>query len=533
VAECVGRAEQLRGARIGQHEIVRLIGQGATASVYEARHVALGTRVAIKVLHEHFAANAEVSGRFLREGRIAAQLRHPGIVDVFDVGVDRGGPYLVMELLEGRDLRAELDDRVKLAPAEAVAVALPIVAALSHAHDHGAVHRDLKPANVFITRDRRGDPVPKLVDFGLSKILVEQPEHNPLTGGDTVVGTVLYMPPEQTYGTRFATGKSDQYSLGAILYECLTGEPPFASETLYKLIVAIRGGRIPPPRDRDPRIPEGLEAAVMRALDRDPEKRFADVRALGAALLPFADDRVRAPADGSSKPIVRAARERAALAQTIPESGSPSESAIRRVEPLPCPAGEGPFHIKGMAYRGVMHLVATALPGGLDALCSVIEDPSVADFVRQPFLATEWYDLFPMLPLMAATARALGRPLDQITREGAMAQCRYDASTVFRTMFTAATLETVVDRMGRFGARYYDFGTFDGWLEGPGRMIVRKVGVPAYVEPWFAPMHAGYSEETVRTLGAKHAEGTERATLPMPPVHGFPMVTIVSEVRWR
>ncbi|MGO8993150.1 MAG: serine/threonine-protein kinase [Polyangiaceae bacterium] len=282
------RNEILLGAKLGQYEILRFIGQGGTASVFEARHSVLGKHVAIKILHEHLASDAAVAARFLREARITAQLRHPHAIDVLDVGEERGVTYLVMELLEGSNLSTRLGDHRALSIDEALRVAFPVAAALAHAHGHGIIHRDVKPANIFLARDARGTIVPKLVDFGISK-LVDAPGAPPLTDTDVVMGTVLYMAPEQTMGGKFATAKSDQYSLAAVLYECLAGSPPFTTDGFYELLEAVRSEALKPPSAKNPRLPAGLDEVIVRALERDPAKRFTSVRAFAAALLPFSE----------------------------------------------------------------------------------------------------------------------------------------------------------------------------------------------------------------------------------------------------
>src|SRR5262249_40887441 len=160
--------------------------------------VTLGKSVAMKILHEHLAEDEQLAGRFLREGRVAARLRHPNIVEVYDVGVEHGLPFLVMERLHGNDLRMLLQDVGRLDVEHALAFLLPIASALAHAHDAGVVHRDLKPANIFLARDVRDDVIPKLVDFGLSK--AHGFDSDSLTRTEMVAGTVLYMAPEQTLG---------------------------------------------------------------------------------------------------------------------------------------------------------------------------------------------------------------------------------------------------------------------------------------------------------------------------------------------
>jgi serine/threonine protein kinase len=283
------RNEILLGAKLGPYEVVRFIGQGGTASVFEGRHTALRKPVAIKILHDHLANDADVAARFVREGRIAAQLRHPNSLDVLDVGEERGVAYLVMELLDGSNLNARLIDHRILPIDEALGVFFPVAAALAHAHAHGIVHRDVKPGNIFLARDARGTVVPKLVDFGISK-LVDAPEGAPLTVTNVMLGTVMYMAPEQTMSGKAATAKSDQYSLAAVLYECLAGRAPFEAVGFYELLEAVRNSVLPPPSSSNARLPKELDEVLTRALDRDPAKRFASVKAFAAELLPFASD---------------------------------------------------------------------------------------------------------------------------------------------------------------------------------------------------------------------------------------------------
>ena len=333
----VSRSEQLKGARLGGYEIVRLIGHGATASVFEATHVALGKQVAVKVLHEHLASDEQLQSRFVREGRVAARLRHPNTVDVLDVGVESGLPYLVMELLAGGDLRSLLADIHVLSVEHALGFLLPIASALAQAHDLGVLHRDLKPANIFLSRDLRGDVVPKLVDFGLSKIASGESTSS-LTATELIAGTVLYMAPEQTLGVRHSSPASDQYSLGAILYECVTGEAPFTADGVYALLERIRSDIVRPPSHLNPRIPEDFDAALLRALHRDPAKRFPSVRALARALLPFAPRRRCRRSSGTSS-IARAPghpRLRAPPSgRRRPRRRRPDSSNRRLPRPLP------------------------------------------------------------------------------------------------------------------------------------------------------------------------------------------------------
>jgi eukaryotic-like serine/threonine-protein kinase len=271
----------------GRYEVVRRLGRGAMGVVFEVRHEALGTRAAVKVLD---CTDATAVRRILREGRAAAAIRHPHVVTVLDVGTEGDRPYLVMELLEGEDLRERLSRVAPLSVAKTVDWMLPIVSAVAAAHDAGVVHRDLKPSNVLLAR-RRGGEEPVVVDFGISKQMDDSA--GIATSSQGIPGTVQYMAPEQLRGLQIATPLSDQYALGVLLYECLTGGTPFCSEDQYELMHAIMTAPVVAPRALNPNVSEALDRIVLRAIARDSITRFPSVRALGAALLPFATEEAR------------------------------------------------------------------------------------------------------------------------------------------------------------------------------------------------------------------------------------------------
>lgn len=279
--------------RFGPYRTVRQIGSGGMASIFEAVDTQLGHRVALKTLHPHVASRPGAADRFLREGRAAARIRHPHVVQVFALGSEGApNPYLAMELLEGCDLGDLLARERRLSVTEAVGILLPVVAGVGAAHDAGVVHRDLKPSNVFIAYGPRGKPSPKVLDFGVSKVLeADGGAHSTATDG--VLGTAAYMAPEQARAARNASFESDQYSLAVILYQCLTGELPFTSSGMYDLVVAIMTAPLVPPGQRVEGIPPELDAVVLRAMSREVGDRFPSVRAFGAALLPFASERDR------------------------------------------------------------------------------------------------------------------------------------------------------------------------------------------------------------------------------------------------
>jgi serine/threonine protein kinase len=278
------------GTRLGKYEIIRLLGAGGMGAVYEARHTEMGKRVAIKTLAP---ALTEVPGarvRFLREAQLTSRVRHPHIVDVTDVGTDGFCTFLVMELLHGEDLSQRLARTGPLAPRELVDIILPVCSALVAAHEATIVHRDLKPQNIFLSTGPHGVQ-PKVLDFGISK---SGDVASALTGSGAVIGTPFYLAPEQIQNARAAGSASDQYAIGVILYECLTGQRPFQGDSLFAVFQAIVTQRPRPLGERRADLPAGLPAIVERAMHAAPGERFPSMRALGHALVPFASPRAQA-----------------------------------------------------------------------------------------------------------------------------------------------------------------------------------------------------------------------------------------------
>jgi hypothetical protein len=261
------------------------------ARVYRAEHEGLQRQVALKVLIDGYGKD-EGHQRFLREARMIAAIKHPNVVNIFDVGVHGGRPYLVMELLEGMDLDAFVSSEGPLDEAMLVDVIIPIAAGLAAVHDAGIVHRDLKPGNVFLTRGRNDELEPKLLDFGISKPL--GPDEMRLTHSKgLLLGTPFYMSPEATRGLEM-TPLSDQYSLGVVLYEAATGSNPFAgASTFGEVIRQVTTGDFPPIGNRNPGLSRRIVSIIERAMHLDPASRFPDMRALGRELLALAGQRTR------------------------------------------------------------------------------------------------------------------------------------------------------------------------------------------------------------------------------------------------
>jgi serine/threonine protein kinase len=280
-----------------KYRLERLIGEGGTGVVVVARHLQLERDVAIKFLRTALASD-EIRMRFEREARAIGQIESEHVVLVLDVGAldDGHAPYMVMEYLEGRDLAKILKEDGPLSVEDAVDCMLQVCEALEGAHQQGIVHRDLKPANLFLTRREDGGPHIKVVDFGISKILdPKMIESGPkeMTKAFTVLGSPRYMAPEQLRNSKDVDGRADLWSLGAVLFQLLSGQPAFDAENNINVSLAVLTKEPPLLRSVAPRVPADLEAIVKKCLSKDRAGRFQTAGELADALRPFASGSTR------------------------------------------------------------------------------------------------------------------------------------------------------------------------------------------------------------------------------------------------
>jgi len=295
------------GTTIGNYQITALLGVGGMGKVYVAQHPTLARKSAIKVLHADQARDPTALSRFFTEAKAADAIRHPSIVEIYDYGtLPDGAPYIAMEYLEGETL-AERLARAPLTLGQSLDLVIQAASALGAAHAKEVLHRDLKPDNLFLIADpaRPGEVRVKIVDFGIAKLHDELGEVSHRTRTGALIGTPLYMSPEQCLGIRELGPPSDVYALGVILYELVCGRPPFEAEAVGALINMHVNEPVLAPRKLNPRLPRALEAILTRALSKVPENRYPRMEELQGEL-----ERLRAQLERSDPQALAAAPER-------------------------------------------------------------------------------------------------------------------------------------------------------------------------------------------------------------------------------
>ncbi len=306
----------------GKYRVDKVLGAGGMGVVVAARHIQLETRVAIKLLLPAMLDNSEAVTRFAREARAASKINNEHVVRVFDVGtLPSGAPFMVMEFLEGEDLSAWIAQRGPLPVDLAVDFVLQACVAVADAHCLGIVHRDLKPANLFSLRRSDGQFVIKVLDFGISKV-ADSGATGPVgsvTHTSAIMGSPHYMSPEQMRSSKEVDARADIWALGVILFELLSGSTPFSGETFGDILINLATRPPPPIRSVRPDIPEGLESAILKCLEKDRANRYENVAELSLALLPFGSRRARASVERISGIIQASGLSASALAMPASE----------------------------------------------------------------------------------------------------------------------------------------------------------------------------------------------------------------------
>src|SRR5215470_6799073 len=339
----------------GRYELDGVIGRGGMAEVYQARDLRLGRVVAVKTLRDDLAGDSTFRERFRREVRSAASLGHPSIIAVYDTGEDTAGevpvPYLVMEYADGRTLAGLLGEGPRLLPGRAAEITDGVLRALGHSHRNGIVHRDIKPSNVMVTG--RGEV--KVMDFGIARSLTGS--QATLTRASQVIGTAQYMSPEQARGER-ADARSDLYSAGCLLYELLTGRPPFRGESPIAIAYQHARQAPVPPSQLDPQIPGWADAVVLKAMAKAPAERYQNAEEMRADL--------RRATSGVPEPPPPAAILPHAQRPGGPAVAAPPDTAIRgRGDGTAPPPGHRRRRAVLWVLAGVLVLAAVLATGYL------------------------------------------------------------------------------------------------------------------------------------------------------------------------
>ena len=350
------------GMQVGAYTLVRQIGAGGMGAVWLAEHAMIGRRAAIKVLHEGFASRADIVTRFFNEARAMTAIADPGIVQVFDFGQTAAGQvYIVMEMLEGETLDARVTRQGPLAVGDALRVARQIASSLGAAHARGIVHRDLKPENVFVVRDGEaasGERT-KLLDFGIAKLTGELSGSR--TNTSALMGTPVFMSPEQCRGAGQVDQRADVYSLGCVLYVLLTGRPPFWADGPGEIIAMHLREPAPAVSSAGRAMPPAVDALVARCLAKDPAARYAHgeelAQALGAVLAMLSDAGARGT--GTQRPVMAST----APMPTRPTPTTLSAAAVELTAAASAPSRRWPL-VAGIATLAVGALLAVGVLSG-------------------------------------------------------------------------------------------------------------------------------------------------------------------------
>lgn len=330
----------------GKYQLIKMIGRGGMGSVWEGRHTTLGTRVAIKFIEAEYAGSEEAVSRFDNEAKAAAKIDSKHAIKIYDHGVTEDGkPYIVMEMLTGEPLDKRIERLGRIPLQDVARIFQQVCRGLGRAHEHGIIHRDLKPENIFLcTTPDEDEEYAKVLDFGIAKIkgsAGQQLSNSTKTGA--VLGTPYFMSPEQARGLRDIDHRTDLWSLGVIVFKCVTGVLPFDGESLGDLLVKICTTQIPIPSQVLPGLPPAFDAWFARSLEREPQKRFATAHEMSDALSYACGVSVRRPANHQGYAPPQIGNAATAMATPNPLAQSPF------------PHQTGPNQTPGGAYGAAPH----------------------------------------------------------------------------------------------------------------------------------------------------------------------------------
>jgi len=372
-----------------KYRLERLVGEGGTGVVVAARHLQLERVVAIKFLRTALASD-EIRTRFEREARAIGQIESEHVVLVLEVGaLDDDSPYMVMEYLEGRDLARVLKEDGTLSIEDTVDCMLQVCQALDQAHAAGIIHRDLKPANLFLTRREDGGPHIKVVDFGISKILdpkLRDGGPSEMTLAFTVLGSPRYMAPEQLRNSKDVDGRADLWSLGAVMFQLVTGQPAFGADSAVQASLAVMTTDPPLLRTLAPHASRELEAIIAKCLTKNREGRFQTAAELAEALRPLASDRTRDSLDrmqeAKEAPHVSIGLGVRCVGERIDRSAVADAESAAREEHAPAEAAMRQVSTAPTAFRARQRLSEAPLPSsGPQALAfaqTAVRGPTLA-----------------------------------------------------------------------------------------------------------------------------------------------------------
>lgn len=351
----------------GKYRIERVLGEGGMGVVVEAHDTSLERRVAIKFLLPEFVQHAEAKERFIREARAAAKIQSEHVARVIDVStLETGAPYMVMEFLEGADLSKVIETSGPMSIEDATLYVIQACEALAEAHAYGIIHRDLKPANLFLAQQAGGSRKIKVLDFGISKTLAaaDAKASGSLTRTSSMMGSPLYMSPEQMKSARDVDSRTDIWALGVILYEALTANPPFLGGSIPEISAKILLEDPRPLAEVRPGVPPALSELTARALQKQPDKRFANVSEFAIALLPFAPSRARNNVERITRVLEAAGMTKSDFLASVPPSPlQDTPGVIEAVVPRSAALGDGLAKKRGATLANWGQTHSEELPG--------------------------------------------------------------------------------------------------------------------------------------------------------------------------